>query len=126
MTQVTINGMEMPETMPEQYQCYDEELGEFLVMISGRTVFEVRGTVKVITYYYEYFDDELRKWCLANLKKGSELIVGYLDPAKDPSELQSGRFLCTEPPKPVYYFSVDENAYWTKFSFTLREVEPHD
>lgn len=116
----------MPETLAEQYQCYDDVLGEFPVMISGRMVFEVRGTVKIITYYYEYFDDELRKWCLSNLKKGVELTVNYLDPAKDPGELQSGIFLCTEPPKPVYYFSVDENVYWTKFGFTLREVEPHD
>lgn len=116
--------MKMPETLAENYQCYDEDLGELLTMIPGNIVFEVRGTVKVITYYYEYFDDMLRKWCLSRLRKGKEVLVNYLDPNED--GMQTGTFMCTEPPRPVYYFSLDDQVFWTKFGFTLREVEPHD
>lgn len=123
MTQLIIEGMAMPETLAEQYQCYPEELGEFITMIDGTLTFESRGEARVITYYYEYFDDTLRKWCLSNIKKGRELLVNYLDPEKG-NDLQTGIFMCTDPPRPVYYFSVDDQVYWTKLKFTLREAVP--
>lgn len=128
MTQLIIDGQIFPETDPEQYQCYDEELGEFPVMISGRMVFEVRGTVKMISYAYRYFDDDLRLWCVQNLRKGRRLTVNYLDTdsVSGSTELKTSTFLCTEPPRPYFYASKEDNVYWTSFSFTLREERPHD
>ena len=54
MTQLSINGIDLPETKNGKYKCYEQELGESIRMISGRLVTEVRSSVHVIEYSYDY------------------------------------------------------------------------
>ena len=53
MTQLSINGIDLPETKNGKYKCYEQELGENIRMISGRLVTEVRSSVRVIEYSYD-------------------------------------------------------------------------
>lgn len=59
MTQLIINGILLPETSRDKYQCYPGELSVNVEMISGRTVREVRGHVQYIVWSYDYMGNEL-------------------------------------------------------------------
>ena len=62
MTQLIINGIYLPETSRDKYQCYPEELSVNVAMISGRTVREVRGHVQMISWSYDYMGND--QWCI--------------------------------------------------------------
>lgn len=126
MTQLIIEGTVYPEAVGNdgEYTCEDEVLSEQETMISGRIIEEVRGTVKNITYSYKYFDNDLMRKCLNDLKVKRVVTVTYLQP--DTDSMQTSQFLCTEIPNPTYYMSLDGTPYWTDIKFSLREVNPHD
>lgn len=120
VTQLVINETPYPES--DDYKVYPEELGEQLTMISGRLVEEVRGTVDIIEYSYKYFDKDLMRKCLSDLRSKQVLEVTYLVPESD--EMKQGRFICTSKPTPRFGFSVDAESYFVEISFTLRQEVP--
>lgn len=121
MIQLMINGAEYPETSHDKYKCYTQDLGEDIRMISSRLVTEVRATIVVIEYSYDYFKDTLMMRCLADLRGNTDLNVMYLDPATN--SMQNGVFRCTKKPAPTFAFSVAGQARWHDIDFKLEEVE---
>ena len=73
MTQLSINGIDLPETKNGKYKCYEQELGENIRMISGRLVTEVRSSVRVIEYSYDYMGNDLMRRLLTALRSRSDL-----------------------------------------------------
>ena len=105
MTQLSINGIDLPETKNGKYKCYEQELGENIRMISGRLVTEVRSSVRVIEYSYDYMGNDLMRRLLTALRSRSDLSVQFLDPLSD--SMQSASFRCTKQPTPQFAFSRD-------------------
>lgn len=125
MTQLIINGgIALPEVSRDQYKCYPATLSQQVEMISGRLVEEVRGHVQMIEYAYDYMGNELMRQVLEVLRSGTSFPVAYLP--DEGNQLVSGIFLCTSITQPTMAFSRRGVPYWHNFSFTLREVKPHD
>lgn len=138
MTQLIIDGLELPESKHGGYQASKTELSVDVVMISGRLTREVRGNVWELSYQYGWFDDAMRAQVLAVCEKGlrEPVSVGFLPPDATGEELTYSAFLVTELRRPTFYWSRMEDeegeevpAYkgvWGDFSVTLREVAPSD
>lgn len=125
ITQLIINGMELPKTSNDKYTAYPDELGVTDTMVNGRMVFEVRGTVWMIEYSYDHMPDTMLRQLLPYLQKKQPVQCFFREPTSD--EMQSGVFLCTSPPRPtVAFFDAEGNPIWHNVKFTLREVESHD
>ena len=102
MTQLSINGIDLPETKNGKYKCYEQELG-------------------VIEYSYDYMGNDLMRRLLTALRSRSDLSVQFLDPLSD--SMQSALFRCTKQPTPQFAFSRDGVGLWNNIAFTLEEVE---
>ena len=124
MTQLIINGILLPETSRDKYQCYPGELSVNVEMISGRTVREVRGHVQYIVWSYDYMGNELWRQLAQVLRSNTSITVAYLPDDKD--ELVSGEFLVESITQPTFAFSRGGVGLWHNVGFTLREVRPHD
>ena len=123
MTQLIINGVTLPETSHDKYRSYPAELGAQVDMISGRRVIEVRGTVQMISYEYDYMPAALWRQLAAALRSNAALTVQYLP--DDGDELITSTFLVESRTEPVFAFSRHGAAYWHNIAFTLREEYPH-
>lgn len=123
MTQLIINGLVLPQTSRDKYQCYAEPLGSQLEMISGRLVTELRGTVQRIVWSYDYLGDALCRPLLATLRSGRSFPVSYLP--DDGDKLVDSIFLRTSLTNPTFAFSRGGKPYWHNIAFELREVSPH-
>lgn len=124
MTQLIINGILLPETSRDKYQCYPGELSVNVEMISGRTVREVRGHVQYIVWSYDYMGNELWRQLAQVLRSNTSITVAYLP--DDGDELVSGEFLVESITQPTFAFSKRGIGLWHNVGFTLREVRPHD
>lgn len=124
MTQLIINGITLPQTSRDKYQCYPSILGQQIEMISGRLTTEVRGTVQIIEYRYDYMGDALMRPLLATLRSGHDFEVTYLP--DDSTDMVTSRFVATKIENPTFAFAKGGKPYWHNIAFTLREVEPHD
>jgi hypothetical protein len=124
MTQLTINGITLPQTSHDKYRCYPELLETQIEMISGRIVKEIRGHVWRIEWEYDYMGDALMRPLLAVLRGGAPVEVTFL-PDNDTKMLTS-RFFVTDLKNPTFAFSKGGRAFWHGIEFKLREVEPHD
>jgi len=121
--QLIINGILLPTTTRDRYQCYEETLREQIQMISGRMVEEVRGKVQKISYSYDYMGDDLCRQVLAELRSKSVKLVNYLPDSGN--ELLNSTFLVESLTPPTLAFFRGGVAKWHNLSFTLREVRPH-
>lgn len=121
MTQLILGGVALPKTSKDKYKCYTKDLGESIRMISSRLVTEVRATIRIIEYSYDYFGDTLMRSCLSMLRSNDGLAVQYISPESD--EMQSGTFYCTSLTAPTFAYSIHGEARWHNISFTLEEVE---
>lgn len=121
MTQLIIGGVELPEAKNGKYKCYEKELGENIRMISGRMVTEVRSSVKVIEYAYDFMGNDLMRALLAALRSRGDLTVQFLDPTSD--ALQESTFRCTKQPAPQFAFTKNGAGLWHNVAFTLEEVK---
>lgn len=124
MTQLIINGITLPQTSHDKYQCHPVPLGRNLEMISGRMVIEARGKVYQIVYSYDYMGDVLMRPLLEALRSGGVLDVQFLP--DNSAEMQSGDFIVTDLTNPTFAFSKSGKAYWHNIAFSLREVKPRD
>ena len=104
MTQLILNGgIALPETSKDKYRCYPSILNQQVEMISGRLVEEVRGTVQMIEYSYDYMGNELMRAVLEVLRSGNSFPAAYLPDSGD--QLVSSVFLCTSLTQPTFAFS---------------------
>lgn len=124
MTQLIIDGIYLPETSRDKYQCYPGELSVNVEMISGRTVREVRGHVQMISWSYDYMGSDLWRQLAAVLRGNTAFPVVYLP--DDSDEMRTGTFLSESITQPTFAFSRDGRGLWHNVGFTLREVTPHD
>ena len=124
MTQLILNGgIALPETSKDKYRCYPSILNQQVEMISGRLVEEVRGTVQMIEYSYDYMGNELMRAVLEVLRSGNSFPAAYLPDSGD--QLVSSVFFFSSLTQPTFAFSRRGVPYWHNFAFTLREVKPH-
>lgn len=126
MTQLVINGHAMPESQNGGYRAWEEDLSVEAVMISGRMVKEISGTVWRVSYQYGFFNDEQREQVIADCRKGRrEPIVCSILPPEGGDMIVSS-FWVTSFTEPKFMWSSDGKPMWADFSFELREVNPHD
>lgn len=124
MTQLIINGIELPYTRRDRYMCYSEEVGEEEEMLAGNLVREVVGERWVIQYAYDYFKEEgLLRRLLQALRSGRELDVTFLTDESD--VLQTGKFICSERPMPQFAWARNGASRWHNVNFTLKAVDVH-
>ena len=123
-TQLIIDGIYLPYTSGDKYQCWPEELGTQVEMISGRVVTEVRGHVQKIRYEYDYMGNALWRQLAKVLRSGGAFPVSYLP--DDGDEMVTGSFICEKLTNPTFAFARNGQALWHNIAFTLREAEPHD
>ena len=123
-TQLIIAGIYLPYTSGDRYQCWPEELGTQVEMISGRVVTEVRGHVQKIRYEYDYMGNALWRQLAKVLRSGGVFPVSYLP--DDGDEMVSSSFICEKLGTPSFAFARNNQPLWHNISFTLREAEPHD
>ena len=124
MTQLILNGIYLPETSTDRYQCHPSELSVSLDMISGRRVKELRGRVQMISYSYDDMGNDLCRQVLSVLRSGEAFPVTYLPDGSD--AMQTGTFLVESLTPPTFAFSKNGVGLWHNMAFTLREVRPHD
>lgn len=124
MTQLIVGGVTLPETSRDRYSCTTELLTQQLEMSNGRIVEEVRGSVYVIRYEYDYMGNSLLRQLLSVLRAGGAFSVEFLP--DDGQNMLTSLFVCTERPMPKFAFSRYGDALWHDVSFTLREASPHD
>ena len=125
MTQLIIDGVQLPESMNDGYSAQKEQLGSDVVMISGRMVREVRGNVWRIKYQYGYFTDEMKNTVIAACEKGlrEPISCGFL-PQESAQALTYSDFLVTNFTRPRFFWSRDGAPMWGDFNVELREVKP--
>lgn len=125
MTQLIINNsIYLPETTKDKYRCYPAQLSQAVDMISGRRVLEVRGSVWMIEYQYDYMGNELMRRLNTVLRGKSPFTAAFLPDSTDGYLVST--FLTQSYPVPEYAFSRDGTPYWHNVAFILREVEVHD
>lgn len=135
MTQLIIdttgNAIVLPESKKGGYQCYREDLGDEVEMISGRIVREVRGSVWHVSYQYGYFDTETMQKLLTSCEKGRRQAItcSFLQQGSGDA-LTSSQFFVTDYKRPVFQWSRNEDGeavpMWADFTVELREVRPSD
>lgn len=123
MIQLIVDGVYLPETSRDKYQCYPAELSESIPMISGRIVKEIRGVAQRISWSYDYMGTDLWRQLAAVLRSGKPFPVAYLP--DDSDELRAGTFLVESVTNPTFAFSKDGVGLWHNVGFALREVKPH-
>ena len=124
MTQLILENVYLPETRFDQYKAYPETLSQQVDMISGRRVMEVRGDVWKIEYSIEYVENDLVRQILAILRQQNKFTVNFLPDNSD--EMLTSEFLLESMNSPTFVSSYFGTPIWHNFSFTLREVKPHD
>lgn len=125
MTQLILNNsIYLPQTSWNKYRCYPAQLSHQVDMISGRRVLEVRGSVQMIEYEYDYMGNDLMRQVNAVLRSGKSFPATYLPDSGD--TMQAGIFITDTFPVPEFAFSKGGVALWHNVSFVLREVSPHD
>lgn len=125
IVQVILEGVALPETIGDQYSCYEAELSTSLVMAAGNMVKEIKdpGHVWVATYSFDWLDDETYQKAKAVLRSGDAFNAAVLPDNSD--TMVSSRFFCTSYTPPTFAFSEAGKPVWHNLGFTLREVEPH-
>lgn len=124
-------NIELPESKKGGYTAKLTTLAEYIEMISGRMVAELRGNVWEISYQYGYFTDEMKNKVISAVKKGqiTPIQCGFLPP-DSVAALTYSRFFVKEFTYPKFMWSRNDGGepipVWGDFSLTLREVEPHD
>jgi hypothetical protein len=121
MTQLIINGTTYPTVTRDKYRVYDVPRGENIEMADGTLVTELSGYTRYIEYNCDYFQPELMRVCLSDLRFGNPLTVAYTAPERD--EMMSGLFKCVTSPTPVFAFEKDGTALWHGISFKLQSAK---
>ena len=115
----------LPHTSLDKYECYPEEVGSQVTMISGRVVWESRGHVQKIHYIYDCMGNDLWRRVARFLRSSKSFTVQYLP--DDSDDMEVNEFICESHTSPKFAFiGEDGTRYWHNIEFTLREVRPHD
>lgn len=133
MTQLILDStgvnIALPESRQGGYKCYKEPLGEEIEMISGRVVREIRGSLWICEYEYEYLPDVIMKKVLQACEKGRREPITCSFLTHD--GILTSRFYVNELQRPEYIFArVNAEGVavpvWSNMFFSLREVKPND
>lgn len=122
MTQINLNGLNLPEVSRDRYSCWEEDLAVQVEMISGRVVIESRGKVWKASYQYDYMGNTLLRLLLKELRSGAPVMATVLT---DSGETVTGRFVVESVTQPTFAFSRGGEGLWHNVGFTLREERPH-
>lgn len=117
------NTIYLPKVSKDQYSCWEDVLSVDLSMINGRMVTEERGRVWKASYSYDYMGNDLMRQVLAVLRTAGAFPASVLPDDRD--TMISSRFITEALSHPQLAFTRNGKPYWHKFSFTIREEEPH-
>ena len=130
---VAEQAVALPESKNGGYTIKEETLSESIQMISGRTVREYRGKVRVGSYQSGYFNHSDMQRIIAACEKGTKqsTLCSVLTHAN--ADLITTNFIVTSFERPKFMWSriVTESGeeksvpMWADFSVSLREVKPH-
>lgn len=124
-------NIELPESKKGGYTATLNPLAQYVEMVSGRMVAELRGNVWEISYQYGYFDDITKNKVLSTAEKGrtTPIQCAFLPP-DSAGALTYSRFFVTALSYPKFMWSRNSDGetvpLWGDFSISLREVDPHD
>lgn len=122
------NEIYLPRRSNDNYRCWEEELSQTLVMVSGRMVKELRNRgdrfkVWKASCTYDHLDDETYRSALAILRSGKAFPAAVLPDNAD--EMVASTFLVESVIPASFGFEDNGKAVWHGLSFTIREVSPH-
>lgn len=130
MTQLILDmggvAISLPESIKGGYKSWEEDLCSEVVMISGRMVTELRGSVWRVSYQYGFFNDVDRKRIISACRKGRRepIICSFLPPESE--DMITGNFWVTSFSEPKFIWSVENGKpMWADFSVELRETKSH-
>lgn len=135
MTQLIIDGVELPETLKGGYKAWKEPFSVDVKMVAGRIVRELQGSAWKVTYQYGYFNDDMKNKVIAACEKGRKQVItcGFLPPSSSGALTYSQFFVIDfQYPKFMWSRLVDGEdgatpvPMWADFSVELQEVKPSD
>lgn len=122
------NQIYLPRRSNDNYACWEEELSETMVMISGRMVKELRNQGKRYKVWktkctYDALDEATYRAALTILRSGKAFSASVLPDNAD--EMVSSTFLVESLTPATFAFEKNGKAVWHGLAFQLREVNPH-
>lgn len=125
LTQIILDGVELPQVSRDRYTCWEEELSVSKVMAAGNMVKEIKHPGKVwrVQYQFDTMGNELMRQVMAVLRRGDSFPAAVLpDNADTPV---TAEFFCVSLTAPTFSFEKNGVGLWHNLAFELREVEPH-
>ncbi len=123
MTQLNINGQDLPETRHDKYQAYLEPKTVQVEMANHRTVEELSGYVYHIAYAYDYMGNDDMRSLLTALRSGA-ITATFLPDDSDTPVTRS--CVLEKLTQPKCAWSRDGVLLWHDFAFTLRSRDPEE
>lgn len=123
---LSIDGVIVEDVEENGYTAYEEELGTFERMISGRMVKEIRSKVWIVEISYEDISTETMLSLQSVLKSRQEHQLTFL-PSDGTTELITSLFHLTVLPAPTLRsWLPNTNPSWASFTLHFEEINGHD
>ena len=123
---LTIDGINIEDVEEGGYTAYEQELGTFQRMISGRYIQEVRAKVWVVEIAYDEIDSQTMFALQSVLRSRRTHELTFL-PSVGGTDRVTSTFLLTTLPQPsLTRWYPGESPYWSGFTLHFEEVEGHD
>lgn len=125
LTQIALNGTELPYISGDRYRCYEEELSRTKVMAAGNLTKEVLdpGLVWRADYSCDDMDETTFRTVRAILHSGTTFTAAVLPENGD--EMITITALMTAYTPPTFAFAENGKPVWRGMAFSIREVAPH-
>ena len=123
---LTIDGINIEDVQEGGYIAYEQELGTFQRMISGRYIQELRAKVWVVEISYDEIDTQTM-FALQNAIRSRRTHDLTFLPSTGSTERITSTFLLTTLPQPsLTRWYPGENPSWSGFTLHFEEAESHD
>lgn len=123
---LNIDGVIVEDLQEGGYTAYEQELGSFERMISGRMVKELRSKVWIVEVSYEDIDTDTMNLLQAVLRTRQEHQLTFL-PSTGETELVTSTFHLTVLPTPTLRsWLPGTSPAWSGFTLHFEEVNGHD
>lgn len=123
---LTIDGINIEDVEEGGYTAYEQELGTFQRMISGRMIEELRAKVWVVEISFDEIDSQTMFALQSAIRSRRTHDLTFL-PSVGGTELVSSTFQLTVLPQPsLTRWLPGTNPQWSGFTLHFEEVEGHD
>lgn len=123
---LSIDGVPIEDVEENGYTAYEQELGTFERMISGRMVKEIRSKVWVVEVSYEDISTETMLSLQTAMRLRKEHQLTFL-PSDGRTELITSLFHLTVLPSPTLRsWLPNTTPAWSSFTLHFEEINGHD